>query len=41
MSKQESTTTFSNSNLTSNYEAKKESLYDQFIVWFRNFLDNN
>lgn len=41
MKKQESTATFSSSNLASNYNSKKESLYDQFIVWFRNFLDNN
>ncbi|MDP5104585.1 MAG: hypothetical protein NWQ31_00260 [Polaribacter sp.] len=41
MSKQESTANFSNSNLASNYNSKKESLTDQFIIWFRKFLDNN
>ncbi|MCI2229171.1 phosphoribosylaminoimidazolecarboxamide formyltransferase [Polaribacter sp. MSW13] len=40
MRNQESTATFSSSNLESNRSTKKESILDQFIVWFRDFLDN-
>ncbi|WP_262503040.1 hypothetical protein [Polaribacter glomeratus] len=41
MRKQESISTFSSASSESNYYAKKESLLDQFIIWFRKFLDNN
>jgi hypothetical protein len=40
MRKQESVSAFSTRNPESNLFIKKESLLDQFIVWFRNFLDN-
>jgi len=40
MRKQESTSNFSSRNLESNYTLKNESILDQFIIWFRNFLDS-
>lgn len=40
MKKLNTTTAFSTNNLSTNYSTKKESLLDQFIEWFRNFLDN-
>jgi hypothetical protein len=36
MLKQKSTVSYP----TTNYNTKKESIFDQFIDWFRNFLDN-
>ena len=40
MRKQESVSTFYPRNSVSTYFKKKKSLSDQFIIWFRNFLDN-
>ncbi len=41
MRKQESVSAFSSRNPESNLFIKKESFLDQFIIWFRNFLDND
>ncbi len=40
MRKQEYSSSVASSNSNSNYTVKKESLVDQFIDWFRNFLEN-
>ena len=34
------TSAIASSNRNSNYTVKKESLLDQFVIWFRNFLEN-
>ncbi|MGJ8761917.1 MULTISPECIES: hypothetical protein [unclassified Polaribacter] len=39
MRKYESTT-ITSKNSTSNYASKKTSIVDNFVVWFRDFLDN-
>ena len=40
MRKQQAVSAISSVNLKSNYQTKKQSLLNQFVVWFRNFLDN-
>ncbi|WP_439130324.1 hypothetical protein [Polaribacter sp.] len=40
MKKQESTTALATGNLSQNYNTKKESIVDQFVNWFRDFLEN-
>ena len=39
MKKHESTT-LTSKNATSNYASKKTSIIDNFVVWFRDFLNN-
>jgi hypothetical protein len=38
--REEFTSSFATGNSKSNYSVKKEPIIDQFITWFRNFLDN-
>jgi hypothetical protein len=40
MRSKEAVSAFSSRNSKSNYTAKKEPILNQFIVWFRDFLDN-
>jgi hypothetical protein len=40
MKKQQYLTGLSTKSSESNYDTKRESLLDQFILWFRRFLDN-
>lgn len=34
------TSTIASGNSNSNYAVKKQSLLDQFRIWFRDFLEN-
>ena len=40
MRKQETVTALSSRNSNSNYATKKNTILNQFVVWFRDFLDN-
>lgn len=40
MNKQETVAVFSSRNSESNYTTEKKSISSQFVIWFRNFLDN-
>jgi len=40
MKKQDSNAVFSGSNLTKNHSSEKGNLVNNFIDWFRDFLDN-
>jgi hypothetical protein len=38
--REEYTSYIATGNTKSKYSVKKETLVDQFVTWFRNFLDN-
>ncbi|MHB0754585.1 hypothetical protein [Polaribacter sp. M15] len=40
MRKQESSTVITSTNRHQNYGTKKESIINQFVTWFRDFLEN-
>ena len=40
MRKEHTTSSVASSNLSQHFNAEKQSFLDQFINWFRNFVEN-